>query len=194
MGVGHGVDVAGEAQRILRERDALGKTAACRGTLGSHGGTAGRLAYGCGNLLTASGESLHETDGGGGLAFTEGSRGDGRHVDVFAVGTAGQTGENGLIVHLAHDVAVGKQFPVFKAQFSADLVNVLHAGFRVLSDFPVRVLLGIQSHISVLLGLGFRLLLYGVVRFISSAFSRCRGAAGRSMLPASEAWRITMAC
>ena len=171
VGVGDGVDVAGKAEGILRKGNALGEAAAGGGTLGAHGGAAGRLTDGGGNFPAALGEALHESYGGGGLAFSEGSRSDGRHIDILTVGPVRQTGEHGLIVHLAHDVAVGKQFLVFKAQFSADLVNVFHAGFRVLGDFPVRVLLGIQSHCPFSLWLGVRLWLYGVASFSSSGFS-----------------------
>ena len=179
VGVGDGIDVAGEAQGVLRERNALGKAAARRGTLGAHGGTAGRLTDGRGNFPAALGEALHETDGGGGFAFPERSRGYGRHIDILTVGTVAQTGQHGLIVHLAHDVTVGEQFFVLKAELSADLVNVFHAGFRVLSDFPVRVLLGIQSHVRSPCFWGFVRTYKAWTRLSQAVFVSARGWWGR---------------
>ena len=147
VGVGNGVDVASEAEGVLGERDALGKATASGRALHAHGGAARRLADGGGGQLAAAAKALHQTDGGGGLAFAQRSGGDGGNVDVLTVGLVGQTLQHSAVIDLAHVVAVGEQFAFLKAQLLAELVHRLHGFFGILGDFPVRVLLRIESHI-----------------------------------------------
>lgn len=153
VGVHDGVDVAGEAEGILGKRNALGKPPAGGRTLHAHGWTARRLADGGGGTLATSSESLHETDGRGGLALAEGGRRNGGDVDVFAVGSVVEPPEDRTVVNLAHDVAVGKQLAFEQSQIPADLIDCFHPGFRVLSNFPVRMLFRIKRHEHLLFGL-----------------------------------------
>ena len=69
VGVGDGVDVAGQAQAEIGQGDALGQTAAGGGALDVEGRTAGGLADGADDLLADLAESFDQAHGGGGLAL-----------------------------------------------------------------------------------------------------------------------------
>ena len=110
VGRAHGMDIARKVERIRRERDALRKTAASGGTLHAHGGAARRLADSGGRPQTAPRKPLHQTDGGGGLAFAKGRGRDGRNVNVFAVGAVLKPLQHFLLLNLAHVSPVGQHF------------------------------------------------------------------------------------
>ena len=77
------VDVAGEAEREVRERNDLREAAARRAAFDVERGAAGRLAYAADHLLAEAPQPLHEAERGGGLALAERGRRDRRHVDVL---------------------------------------------------------------------------------------------------------------
>ncbi len=95
-------------------------------------------------------EALHEADGGRGLALSEGRGGDGGHIHIFAVRLIAEAFEHGAVIHLSHDVTVGKQLLVEEAEIAPELIDRLHTGFSILSDLPVRVLFRIKRHACLL--------------------------------------------
>ena len=151
--VHHRVDVAREAERILGQRDALGKSAPGGRTLDAHRRPARRLANGRGAAPAAPPQPLHKPDGGGGLALTKRRRRDRGDVHILAVRVAFKAGKHGTVVDFAHVVAVGQKLAFFQAEFPAQGGNGFHPAFGVPGDFPVRMLFRVQSHARVSLPL-----------------------------------------
>ena len=127
VGRAHGMDVAGEIERIRRQRDALGQAAACGRALHAHSGAARGLADGRRGAQSAPGQPLDQADGGGGFALAQRRGRDGRDVHVFAVGPPGQAFQHGLLLDFTHIVPIGQQLRGFQAHFSGQGFHGLHA-------------------------------------------------------------------
>ena len=143
VGSAHGMEVTRKVEGIRRKGNALRQPAPGSRPLHAHGGAAGGLTNGRRRALTTPGQALHQTYGRGGFSFAKRRGRDGRDIDVFAIGAIFQTTQHSLLLNLAHIVPVGQQFRAFKAQFGRQGFNGFHTAFRILSDFPVRVLGGI---------------------------------------------------
>ncbi len=146
VGVHDRVDIAGEAQGILGEGDALGQSAPGGRPLDPHSGAARGLTDGGRGRFAPLGQPLHQADGGGGLALAQRRGGDGRDIHILAVGARGQPCQHSPVVHLAHEFPVGQKLVILKPEFASQAAYGLHTGFRVLRDFPVGKLLGVQHH------------------------------------------------
>ena len=105
VGGRHGVEVAGQVQVEVLERDDLAVAAAGRATLDPERRAHGGLADGDRGLLAEAGQGLPEPDGRRGLPLAERRRRDRRHDDVAGLRPVGQ-GRDGIEADLGHVGAV----------------------------------------------------------------------------------------
>ena len=106
VGGGHGVQVAGEVEVQILERDDLAVPAAGRAALDPEGRAHGGLADGDRGLTTDAGQGLAESDRRGRLPLPERGRRDGGHDHVVGPGPVGQRGDR-VEAHLGDVGAVG---------------------------------------------------------------------------------------
>ncbi len=105
VGGGDGMEVTGQVQVELLERDDLAVAAPGGAALDSEGRPHGRLTDRDGGSLAEAGQGLPETDRRGRLSLTQWRRGDGRNDDVASLGPVGQ-GLHGAQADLGHVGAV----------------------------------------------------------------------------------------
>ncbi len=106
VGGGDRMHVAGQVEVERLERRGLAVAAAGGASLDPEGGTHRRLSDGGRGPGADVGHALGQTDGGGGLAFAQRGRGDGRHHHVLGLRSVGQVGD-GIELDLGHELAVG---------------------------------------------------------------------------------------
>ena len=140
------VDVAGKAEREVRERHDLREAAARRAALDVERGAAGGLAHAADHLLAEAPEALNEAERGGGLALAERGRRDRGHVDVLRALLFAEALQHLRDVHLGEHVAVGRPFAGLEAEFGRELRRRAQRLFRRLGDFPVFHLRRIKFH------------------------------------------------
>ena len=146
VSVGDGIDVTGESQGILSEGDALRKSSPCCGALGTHGRSPRRLTD-CGNSFPAAfPKPLYQTYGCGGFAFSQRSRSNGGHINIFSVGRVFKTTHDCVCIDFPHEVPIGKQLSAFQAESASDFIYVRHVFFSIQRDFPVGKTFRIKSH------------------------------------------------
>ena len=143
VGVHDVVDVAGQAQRELGHGDEQGVAAAGSGALDIHGGAAGGLTQAAAYIFAQPSQTLNKPQRRGGFALAQRRGGDGRDLDVLAVGAVLQALHDAQEVQLGR-FAVGDQLLRQQAQPAAELVHRRQRLFRRRADLPVRVDGGIQ--------------------------------------------------
>ena len=146
VGVGNGVDVAGEANRERRERDALRQAAAGGRALDVEGGPAAGLAEGAHHRLAEPAQSLHQAHGGRRLAFAQRRGRDGRDVDVLGPLHTAKPAHHTAIVNLGQITPHGYEFVIMEAQLSRNLGDGLHRGLCGLGNLPIFHFGRIENH------------------------------------------------
>ena len=143
VGVDERVDVAGETERELGERNALREAAARRRSLDVEGRPAGGLADAGGDVATALADALQQSHGGGRLAFAQRRGIDRGDLDELAVRASFETTQHARVVHFRNVPAVGNQLVAGDAELFRELLGGLHSGLGRLRDFPIGVLSGV---------------------------------------------------
>ena len=144
VGVGDGVQISGEPDREWGQGNALGEAAAGARPLEVEGGSAAGLTDGARHSLADPGQTLHQSDGGGGLSLSQRGGGNGRDVDVPPAGGAFEPFRDRPVIHLGESPAGGKQFIGSKAQLRTQSVDGLGRPFCRLGQLPACQLRGIQ--------------------------------------------------
>ena len=143
VGIDERVDVSGEAERELGERDALREPASRRRALDVEGGPARRLADAGGDPAAALADALQQSHRGRRLAFSERRGVDGGDLDELAVRASFEATQHARVVHFRNVPAVGNQLVAGDAELFRELLGGLHSGLGRLRDLPIGVLSGV---------------------------------------------------
>ena len=145
--VGDRVDVAREAERERREREALGEAAAGGGALDVERRAAGGLADRGDGVAAEDAEALDEAHRRRRLALAERGRGHRGDVDVLgARGVGGRAGDDALRVDLAVAAAVGGELVGTDPEGGGDVGDGPEFGFGGFGDLPVGEFGGVEFH------------------------------------------------